>query len=73
MSNNKPTHRLYAVVQRDKGKARWQEIGAAWSHKDGKGFSLKLSYLPLNGAEIVLREPLPEQSEATTAGNGGAP
>ena len=27
------------------------------AHQDGKGFSVKLDYLPLNGAEIVIREP----------------
>ena len=38
-------------------KSHWTEIGAAWSHQDGKGFNVKLDYLPLNGAEIVIREP----------------
>jgi len=26
-----------------------------WAHGDGKGFNQKLDYLPLNGAEIVVR------------------
>ena len=38
-------------------RSNWREIGAAWSHKDGEGFSLKLDFLPLNGAEIVIRKP----------------
>lgn len=52
-----PTHRAYVVSER-KGsdKASWREIGAAWPHDDGKGFSIKLDALPLGG-EIVLREP----------------
>jgi hypothetical protein len=37
--------------------SNWREIGAAWAHKDGEGFSLKLDFLPLNGAEIVIRKP----------------
>ena len=52
-----PTHRVYAVRKISEDKSRWDEIGAAWAHQDGKGFSVKLDYLPLNGAEIVIREP----------------
>ncbi len=48
--------RLYVKKISD-DKSRWDEIGAAWAHQDGKGFSVKLDYLPLNGAEIVIREP----------------
>ena len=40
----------------------------AFPHKDGKGFNLKLDYLPLNGAEIVARESSDDQAQ----GNGGA-
>jgi hypothetical protein len=59
MSDNiskKPTHRIYAVTKQG-AKPFWQKIGAAWAHQDGEGFSLKLEYLPLNGAEIVIRKP----------------
>ena len=52
----RPTHRVYAVTKNG-DKSFWTEIGAAWAHQDGKGFSVKLDYLPLNGAEIVIREP----------------
>jgi hypothetical protein len=64
--SNKPTHRVYAVSKRGE-KSHWQDIGAAWSHKDGKGFNMKLEYLPLNGAEIVLRVP---DADDETADNG---
>lgn len=63
-SSNKPTHRAYAVTKRGE-KKRWQEIGAAWAHNDGKGFNLKLAFLPLNGAEMVLR--VPDPAEVATA------
>ena len=65
MSNNKqPTHRAYAVT-RNRGKSYWREIGAAWAHGDGKGYGLKLDYLPLDpNAEIVIREPLPKEEAA---------
>ena len=62
--SNKPSHRVYAVAKRG-DKSRWQKIGAAWTHKDSKGFNLKLDYLPLNGAELVLR--VPDAAEAATA------
>ena len=63
-SSSKPTHRVYAVSKRGE-KSHWQEIGAAWGHRDGKGMNLKLDYLPLNGAELVLR--IPDAIEAATS------
>lgn len=53
MSNNAPTHVLY-VVTGDGDKKRWTEIGAAWPHKSGGGFSLTLEALPANG-RLVMR------------------
>lgn len=54
-----PTHRIYAVVRKDGAakdeKSFWQQVGAAWAHADGKGMSLKLEYLPLGDAELVIR------------------
>jgi hypothetical protein len=63
-SSKRPTHRIYAVTKGKDDKSFWKEIGAAWANQDGKGFNMKLDYLPLNGAEIVIREPLPEQAPA---------
>jgi hypothetical protein len=60
-SPNRPTQRVYAVRKASNDKSYWTEIGAAWSQKDGKGFNVKLDYLRLNGAEIVIREPLPTE------------
>jgi hypothetical protein len=37
----------------------WTKVGGAWPHRDGKGFSLILSVIPMNG-QIVLRQPLPK-------------
>ena len=56
-TKTRPTHRIYSVTKNGDSKANWQEIGAAWPHKDGKGFNLKFTARPLDGAEIVLREP----------------
>ncbi len=67
-TNNRPSHRVYAVTKNG-DRNFWQPIGAAWAHGDGEGFNLKLDYLPLNGADIVIRKPKAEAEEAdATAG-----
>jgi hypothetical protein len=53
-TSNRPSHRVYAVTKNGK-QGFWQPIGAAWAHQDGEGFTLRLEYLPLNDAEIVVR------------------
>jgi hypothetical protein len=58
---NRPSHRVYAVTKSGE-RSNWREIGAAWAHKDGEGFNLKLDFLPLNGAEIVIRKPKAEEA-----------
>lgn len=67
-SSKMPSHRIYAVAQRGEKKPEWREIGAAWAHKDGKGFSLKLDMLPLNGGDIVLREASEKAPQADAEG-----
>ncbi|MGO9005300.1 MAG: hypothetical protein ACLQB4_05990 [Beijerinckiaceae bacterium] len=62
-TTSRPTHRVYAVRKGANDKGYWTEIGAAWAHQDSKGFNVKLDYLPLNGAEIVIREPQAKGSE----------
>ncbi|MDR3527648.1 MAG: hypothetical protein P4L57_10230 [Rhizomicrobium sp.] len=70
MSNTKaikavPAYRIYCVSKIGDKKTVWQEIGAAWKHKDGKGLGLQFKALPLAGAEVVLRAP--SAKKATTA------
>jgi hypothetical protein len=56
-TNNKPTHKLYAITKSaNTDKGFWQEIGAAWEHRDGDGFNVKLLLLPLVGQDIVIRK-----------------
>ena len=62
-TDNRPSHRVYAVTKNGV-RNFWQPIGAAWAHNDGGGFNLKLDYLPLNGAEIVIRKPKVEETDA---------
>ena len=50
---NSPTHYAYQVKEGSQ-KSYWTRIGAAWAHKDGKGFSLQLESVPLDG-KIQLR------------------
>ena len=51
-----PTHRIYAVKKTGGDKSLWMQIGAAWANQDGKGFSIKLDLIPINGSNIVMRE-----------------
>jgi hypothetical protein len=53
-NNSRPTHRLYAVTKTGEKKF-WQPIGALGAHTDGNGFNLRIDYLPLNDAELVIR------------------
>lgn len=48
-----PTHFAYQVRDGSK-KAHWTRIGAAWAHKDDKGFNIQLECFPLDG-RISLR------------------
>lgn len=52
-SGKAPTHIAYQVREGQQ-KGYWTRIGAAWAHKDGKGFSIQLDCVPLDG-RISLR------------------
>jgi hypothetical protein len=56
-----PAFIAYAVTEKGEDKSFWTRIGAAWDHEDGKGLTLQLDLVPLNGGRVVLRTP----SEAT--------
>ncbi|WP_270373653.1 hypothetical protein [Marinicauda sp. Alg238-R41] len=60
-NNARPSHRLFTVTG-DGENARWTEIGAAWSNKDGKGFNLALEALPVNG-RLVMRSIEPKGAQ----------
>lgn len=49
-----PTHVAYQVRDSKGDKGFWTRIGAAWQHKDGKGFNIQLECVPLDG-RITLR------------------
>ncbi len=54
---------MYAVLKKKRHeKATWLEIGAARPHRDGKGFAVKLDFVPRSpDAGLVIRaiEPTP--------------
>lgn len=60
-----PTLIAYHVPERE--NARWTRIGAAWDHKDGKGFTLTLDLIPTTGGRIVLRTFEEKQEEGESA------
>lgn len=67
MSNNKPS--LFAYVVKDRGKnkkAIWTRVGAAWPHENGKGFTIELEAMPIDG-RLVLTEPKQDASETSEA------
>jgi hypothetical protein len=55
-TSHRPTHRVYAVKKTGGDKSLWTQIGAAWANQDGKGFSIKLDLITINGSDIVMRE-----------------
>lgn len=58
-----PVYIAYHVADRGEDKKGfWTRVGAAWDHEDGKGLTLQIDLVPVNGGRIVLREPS-EQSE----------
>jgi hypothetical protein len=60
-----PAYRIFSVLNAGSDKAVWQEIGGAWTNKDGKGLNLYFKARPLEGAQIVLR--VPTESKKATA------
>jgi hypothetical protein len=64
MSDNLPTHDVFHVRNFGEGKSKWLTIGAAWPHKDGRGFTVKLDgVMPLDGT-LHLRERQKPSEEA---------
>lgn len=49
-----PSHVAYVTREGKGPKAFWTRVGVAWPHADGKGFSLQLEAVPLDG-RVTLR------------------
>ena len=52
------------MIKRE-GKEEWLNIGVAFPHKDGRGFTVKLQAFPLD-AKIVCRENAEREEPADT-------
>jgi len=65
---NAPDYLAWHVTQKGE-KSYWNKVGAAWTHKDGRGYTLQLETCPING-RIVLRLPL-EDAPTESANEAG--
>ena len=71
--SNAPTLVAYQVREVKEGKDFWTRIGSAWSHKVGKGFTVQLDAVPLDG-RITLRRPEEKAiNQAQTSGRKSRP
>lgn len=48
-TSKKPSHYVYHVRDREGGKGFFTKVGAAWIHNDGRGYSVQLEIVPLDG------------------------
>lgn len=51
----RPDFIAYNVQDSRDGKGFFNRVGAAWQHRDGRGYDLQLDSLPLSG-RVTLRE-----------------
>jgi hypothetical protein len=61
-ANHRPTYKLYSVCKLRDGKSSWTDIGVGWPHKDGNGFTIKSTAVPVPGAAIMLRRDIPQNA-----------
>ncbi len=56
-NGHSPDFIVYTVRdhQDENRKANWTRVGAAWSHKDCKGFNITLDALPVSG-KLTIRK-----------------
>lgn len=71
--NNRPSHRVYAVRDRDNDDAFWTRIGSVFPHQDGKGFNVIFDALPVDGRAVLREvkdedEPEAPKAKATRSG-----
>lgn len=54
-SAKRPFMLAYTVKPIDEGRnSVWSKVGAAWAHKDGQGYEIRMDAVPVDG-RIVLR------------------
>jgi hypothetical protein len=52
-NSKRPSHIVYQVRDREGGKGFFTRIGAAWEHKDRKGFNVEIDCVPFGGRVTV--------------------
>lgn len=73
-TSNKPYMLGYAVTPIGDGKnSVWSKIAAAWAHKDGEGYEVRMDALPVNGRLVLrtVREDQQPDSEVLDNAPGG--
>ncbi len=48
----RPSHAIWQVIGQGE-QARWIRVGAAWTNRDGKGFTLKFDAYPVAGRTVI--------------------
>lgn len=61
-SGRKPDFLAYNVTNAKDGKGYFNQVGAAWMHKDGQGLDVQLNSMPISG-RVTLRELRDEQMQ----------
>jgi hypothetical protein len=61
--SGEPTHTVYSVIKRDGKDDFWLNLGVAFPHKDGKGFSIFTNAWPHDG-KLVCRVKTDEDDRA---------
>ncbi|MDI4665396.1 hypothetical protein K9U40_13810 [Xanthobacter autotrophicus] len=71
----RPSHIAYQVREGEDQKAYFNRIGAAWTHKDGEGFTLQLDSLPVDGRVTIrsVQERIQEMKDAAKGGERREP
>lgn len=61
-TGKKPDYIAYNVQETKQGKPVFNRVGAAWQHKDGQGYDIRLDSMPVNG-RVTLREMRDQQMQ----------
>lgn len=62
-AKNGPSYDALSAKEVGEGKSYFTRVGAAFPHKDGKGHTINLDAMPVNG-RIVLRTPKERLAQA---------
>jgi len=67
---NGPDYIAYSVRDRGQDKdAAWNRVGAAWQHRDGKGYDVQLDATPVDGRVTLREQRREEYREARSNGH----